>query len=128
MENHEEIKQMAEAILERGRININGIMEGDLTPEQYVEKSGTPGLLGYTMSVLRTNPIVKEWYYSDGDRYNNHVLIDSLVNGLKNIVDFPPALNNHIAEYPFFSRAYEKYTLLGTGDLRDLLRFLYLVS
>ena len=129
------IEQLANEIVKKSKPTINGVMQGDLNPEEYLEKTeNAPGLLGYTMSVLRTNPIVREWYYSEGDRYNNHVIIDSLVNGLDTILSSETSLKDHMI-YPFFARAYKEYLDMSvnpdTPELagtRGLLRYLYLYS
>jgi len=123
-----DLNEMAKAVLKDTAPNINGVMQGDLNPEQYLACSNTPGLLGYTMSVLRTSPLIKEWYYSDFELHDNHVLIDSLVNGLNTILSSEANINQHLKEYPFFARAYEKYKLKEDSDTKDLLGFLYLYS
>ena len=122
------LTQQVNAILERSKPKINGVMEGDLTPEEYIEKSNNvPGMLGYTMSVLRTTPLVKEWYYSERDRYDNHVLIDSLVKGLDSILESEHSIQQNMI-YPFFERAYKKYLETPERDTRHLLGYLYLFS
>ena len=124
-----DLSEMAKAILAKSKPNINGVMQGDLNPDEYLANSGqTPGLLGYTMSVLRTNPLIKEWYYSEFERYNDHVLIDSLINALNTIIDSENNLNTHLKEYPFFARAYNKYLSIEHRETKDLLGFLYLYS
>jgi hypothetical protein len=124
------LQEQAKFILEKSKPSIHGVMQGDLRPEEYVEKTQSlPGLIGYTMSVLRTDQLVKDWYYSDRDRYDSHVLIDSLVNGLDTILNAESMLKQHIELYPFFERAYQKYIEKGEErDTRDLLSFLYLYS
>ena len=125
----DELNEMAKAILAKSKPTINGVMQGDLNPEEYLANAGErPNLLGYTMSVLRTNPLIKEWYYSDFERYNDHVIIDSLLNGLNTIIDSEHSLNTHLKEYPFFERAYNKYLSKEDREPRDLLGFLYLYS
>jgi hypothetical protein len=125
----EEINEMAKAVLAKSKPTINGVMQGDLNPEEYLANAGErPNLLGYTMSVLRTNPLIKDWYYSDFERYDNHVIIDSLINGLNTIIESEHSLNTHLAEYPFFERAYKKYLLKEDREIKDLLGFLYLYS
>jgi hypothetical protein len=117
-------------ILNKSRPSINGVMEGDIRPEEYLEKTGNlPGLIGYTMSVLRTNNLIRDWYYSERDLYDSHILIDSLVKGLDTILESPSSLDTHLNMYPFFHRAYQKYLEKGDErDTRDLLSFLYLYS
>ena len=125
----DDLQTQINAILNKSALTIEGVMEGDLKPEEYVEKTGNlPGLIGYTMSVLRTDKLVRDWYYSDRDLYDSHVLIDSLVNGLDTILDSPDSLNKHLEMYPFFDRAYKKYIEIPDRDTRDLLSFLYLYS
>ena len=125
----DELNEMAKAILAKSKPTINGVMQGDLNPEEYLANAGErPSLLGYTMSVLRTNPLIKDWYYSDFERYDNHVIIDSLINGLNTIIESETSLNMHIKEYPFFERAYNKYLLKEDRETKDLLGFLYLYS
>ena len=125
----DELNEMAKAILAKSKPTINGVMQGDLNPEEYLANAGErPNLLGYTMSVLRTNPLIKEWYYSDFERYNDHVIIDSLLNGLNTIIDSEHSLNTHLKEYPFFERADNKSLSKEDREPRDLLGFLYLYS
>lgn len=123
-----DLYEMAKAVLKDNVPSINGVMQGDINPEEYLSNCKVPGLLGYTMSVLRTSPLIKDWYYSDFEKYDNHVLIDSLVNGLDTILSSQANLNLHLKEFPFFARAYEKYKLKENADTRDLLGFLYLYS
>jgi len=123
----ESLQEQIDAILNKSKLNINGITQGDLNPDEYLEKvKDTPSILGYTMSVLRTDPMISEWYYSDRDRYDSHVLIDSIVNGLDGILSFKKSLDDHIKEYPFFARAYQKYLDTPDRDTRHLLQYLYL--
>ena len=123
------LQEIAKGIVEKNKPKINGVMEGDLKPEEYVEQSGqAPGILGYTMSVIRTNPMIRDWYYSEGELYDGNVLIDSLVNGLQGIIDFQSSIEEHRSTYPFFDRAYTKYLETEERTVRDLLRYLYLYS
>jgi hypothetical protein len=125
----EDLQRQINDILNKSTPTINGVMEGDLNPEEYVEKMGNlPGLIGYTMSVLRTDRLVKEWYYSEHELYDSHILIDSLVKGLDTILESPDSLDKHLEMYPFFKRAHQKYLEIPDRDTRDLLSFLYLYS
>ena len=123
------LQEIAKGIVENNKPKINGVMEGDLKPEEYLNKTDkAPGLLGYTMSVLRTNPMIRDWYYSEGELYDGNVLINSLVNGLQGIIDFQSSVEEHRNTYPFFDRAYTKYLETEERTVRDLLRYLYLYS
>lgn len=125
----DDLKKQINELLDKSAPSINGIMEGDLKPEEYLEKTGNlPGLIGYTMSVIRTDKLVREWYYSERELYDSHVLIDSLVKGLDTILESPSSLDKHLELYPFFHRAYQKYLEINERDTRDLLSFLYLYS
>ena len=125
----DDLKRQINTILAKSAPVINGVMEGDLTPEEYVQKTDKlPGIIGYTMSVLRTDRLVRDWYYSERELYDSHVLIDSLVNGLDTILDSPTLLDQHLELYPFFYRAYQKYLEIDDRDTRNLLSFLYLYS
>jgi hypothetical protein len=126
----DDLQRQINELLNKSAPSINGVMEGDINPEEYVKKTGNlPGLIGYTMSVLRTDQLVKEWYYSERELYDSHILIDSLVKGLDTILESSDSLDKHLEMYPFFSRAHKMYLEKGQErDTRDLLSFLYLYS
>lgn len=125
----ESLQKQVDLIIKKGLPQINGVMEGDLKPEEYLEKTNNlPGLIGYMMSVIRTDVIVREWYYSERERYDSHCLIDSIVNSLNTILESKTNLDNHLEMYPFFSKAYHKYLEVPDRDTRHFLSFLYLYS
>jgi len=100
------------------------------SPDAYFKENriGNPNddFYSYLMETITTIDLVRDWVYSEWELYNETSLIQGLINSLKTVLEFNSIYFSE--KYPIFKRAYDAYINKNSGDLRDLITFLYMYS